>query len=128
MVESAAFVSLGFDGPSDSIRQFHLDFGVLVVLTSVAGKCKDSLIRRKVIYLMLAGDIQEGIWSSALTAQVLKRLVAPEEHGRVVRSSKDIPEDARVRKLDVKIGNGGKLASIKYTFGWGIHEESFAWQ
>jgi hypothetical protein len=128
MVENAALaVGLEADNSSSGTPLFHMDFGVISVLVSIAGKCRDPIIRRKAIGLMRAAPIQEGIWSSVLSARVTRGVVDLEESGRTVMSCKDIPMEARLQQLRVYIGPGGKRANIRYTFGYGNRYEVFEW-
>jgi hypothetical protein len=64
---------------------FDLDTGLIVPLYFVAGKCRDSRIRRKAIQLLRASERQEGVSNSLMTAKVAERLVEIEEEGLLDR-------------------------------------------
>lgn len=130
MVDNAAIV-VGLD--SDDIPspqpQFHMDFGIAAVMISVIGKCRDPLVRRKAILLLLAVPVQEGMWSSVLSARCGHSVVKMEEEmsGRVVRSCEDVPFEARLQRLTVDTGPGDREATMTYTFPYGERVEALIW-
>ena len=133
MLHDAA-VALGLDRdsqpqcPDGDAPQFHLEFGVMTAILSVAGRCRDPLVRRKALCLILAAPAQEGIWSSKLVAMVARRVIDMEESGRVVYSGRDVPREARLNQLIVVLGYGEKRAKIQFTFPYGLVEEWIEWQ
>lgn len=108
--------------------QFHLEFGIITAILTVIVKCRDPLIRRQAVSLMLAVPSQEGIWSSTLLARVTKRLIALEEGGREVHSCHDIPQHARIRELVAAVGPGQTSAKIQFVFVYGTVEELISWE
>ena len=133
MLRDAA-VALGLDDdgrpsrPEGDARQFHLEFGVMTAILFVAARCRDPLVRRKALCLILAAPAQEGIWSNMLVARVARRLIDMEESGRVVRSCSDVPPEVRLQQTKVVIGRGDKRAKIQLTFPYGVVEEWIEWQ
>ena len=136
MVHDAA-IALGLDeqddlclaepAPAPAQPHFHLEFGILTAILTVIVKCRDPLIRRKALSLMLAAPSQEGIWSSVMLARVAQRLIALEEGGRDVRSSSDIPKCFRVTELLATVKPGDAHATIQFVFAHGTVEELIPW-
>lgn len=129
MLEYAAIAAgLGTNGVSELQPVFHTELGIVSAVISIAGKCRDPLIRRSAIALLLAGTFQEGVWSSVLAARVARRIVVMEEAGRDVHSPADIPQDARLRRLRVRISPESRRAEILYGFLHTTYEEVLEWQ
>ena len=130
MLEYAAIASRLDDDDSsgEPIPQFHMEFGIAIAIGSIAGKCRDPLIRRKALLFMLNEPSQEGLCSTLLTARVIRRVIEVEEEGRIVNTCQDIPMEARIQNLQVIIGPDGKRAIIKCTFPDRSVEETFTWR
>ena len=129
MLEYAA-IAMGLDSQNPPGEQplFHTELGIVSALISIAGKCRDPLIRRSAIALMLADTVQEGVWSSVLASRVARRIVTMEEAGRDVRSARDVPAEARRRQLRVHISSENRQAKIFYRFLHIACEEVLQWQ
>lgn len=124
-----AVIAAGLDDEGTVIQQphFHMECGISLPVCAVAGRCRDPVLRRKALSILQAMSKQEGIWSSALTAQIGRRVVEMEEEGRDVKSCKDIPVEARLLALRVHIGASDKKATICYIFAQERREEIFEW-
>ena len=82
---------------------FSLDQGFTAPLFKVARSCRDPIIRRRAINLLLMAPRQEGVFDGVLAAKVAERLVALEEEGQgEVTTAADIPRDARIVVLNVQ--------------------------
>lgn len=95
--------------------RFHLDVSVQPALASVVARCRDFFIRQKALALMQMEHSQEGFWDIPMAAGVLRRLVALEEKGRVVRTCKNIPIETRTRILNAQLtapGSGRPLSGF----------------
>ena len=102
---------------------FCLDMSLIGVLFSVAHKCRDPLLRRKVISLLYSVPRQEGVWDSILTARVAERIVVIEEAGLTeVKCAADVPDWARVSDVNVNFDLLARKGSIKYTRGRGRYD------
>ena len=133
MLHDAA-IALGLDDDGWSLSskgdnpQFHLEFGIMSAILFVAARCRDPMVRRKALCLILAAPMQEGIWSSRLAARVIRRLIDIEESGRIVHSCKDVPPEVRLQQAKVIIDGGEKRAKVQFTFPYGVVEEWIEWQ
>lgn len=94
--------------------QWHIELGILPAVSSVVGRCRDPVIRRRAIALTQAYRMQEGFMDTNLTVGIWRGLVAVEEKGRTVRSCEDIPAEARVRGFQVEPGPGQNQATVQY--------------
>ena len=78
---------------------FHMDVGVLPPLVFLVAKCRHPEIRRQAIEIMQTKRIQEGIWNSSMAVKVATRVIQMEEFGLMVKSSEDIGNSARIRRI-----------------------------
>ena len=127
MVIDAALI-MGLEDKLDEFPSLESRFYLTTILGSIVRKCRDPLIRRKAIWLMMMAPVQEGVWSSALTVRISRRTVAIEESGRDVKDPTDIPEEARVLAVRVCLGPGDTQVTARYTLTHGWHEETLMWQ
>jgi hypothetical protein len=126
MVDNAA-IALGSDDHScpDKQPQFHLHFGVTSILESLIRRCREPRVRRRALALMAARPVQEGIMNSDLSVRTLRRLVALEEGTMIVRTCKDIPEQARLVHVDSRFSSCGTQFMMRFDFRHGSVEETF---
>ncbi|KAF4953222.1 hypothetical protein FGADI_6197 [Fusarium gaditjirri] len=112
---------------SQAAPVFHLEIGAVPVLFMTVAWCRDPVIRRRAISLLMSNQAQEGIWSSLLTGRVARRLMEAEEGDLNVHSCKDVPGPRRVTSVLVRLGPREREATIRY----GLHdrewEERIAW-
>ena len=125
MVDNAT-IALGLDdcGSLSAQPQFHLHFGVISILKSVIGRCRDPYIRRRAIGLLAAKPVQEGMFSSDLTVKIARRIVELEEGGRAIASCNAIPEDARLLFSSLHLDSGHPRVMVRFTFKYGTREET----
>ncbi|OAQ70925.2 C6 zinc finger domain-containing protein [Pochonia chlamydosporia 170] len=117
----------GFDAaeaPTDQQPQFYMEIGILPALFFLSAKCRDPEVRRRAIEIMESNHIQEGIWNSEMAAKVAKKVMALEEGEFMVKSSNDIDDLARVRRVAVHAGPEVTYLNIGYELhsGW-VEEE-----
>jgi hypothetical protein len=108
---------------------FSLSLGLISPLYITVTRCRDPSIRRRALYLLYTCNRKEGIWDSRLAAHVAQRIVEVEEAGAmplsghgssghndtvVVISADQIPENARVRDLEVSFLSD-RTGRIRYT-------------
>lgn len=112
------------DASADQQPQFYMEIGILPALFFLSAKCRDPEVRRRAIDIMQSNHIQEGIWNSEMAAKVAKRVIALEEGEFVVKSSNDIDDAARVRRVAVHAGPEVAYLNIGYELhcGW-VQEE-----
>jgi hypothetical protein len=112
------------DAPTDQQPQFYMEIGILPALFFLSAKCRDPHVRRQAIDIMQTNHIQEGIWNSEMAAKVAKRVMALEEGEFTVKSSNDIDDIARVRRVAVHAGPEVAYLNIGYELqcGW-VQEE-----
>ncbi|KAF9778292.1 hypothetical protein IL306_004219 [Fusarium sp. DS 682] len=121
---------LGFeetDDMSQAAPQFHLEIGVVPVLCVTVAWCRDPVIRRRAISLLMSNQAQEGVWSSLITGRVAQRVMEAEEEGLDVRSCKDVPGQRRVRSVFVSLGPMKRQAMIRYGLQDREWEEPITW-
>jgi hypothetical protein len=104
--EMVELVKVSLEG-HDSL--FSLGTQGIIVLDVVAKKCRDPLIRRKAIKLLINKSRREAFWDSVLTAKINMWIIDIEEEGMV---DGFIPEEARARKTGVKFDMEKRVAHI----------------
>ncbi|KAK2594362.1 hypothetical protein QQS21_007922 [Conoideocrella luteorostrata] len=104
--------------------QFYMEIGILPALFFLCAKCRDPQVRRRAIEIMQSNHIQEGIWNSKMAAKVAQRVIALEEGEFTVKSSNEIDDVARVRRVAVHTGPEVTYLNIGYEMecGW-LQEE-----
>ncbi|KAL4729705.1 hypothetical protein ACLX1H_004128 [Fusarium chlamydosporum] len=121
-----AYTKRDWSSNPPSKAYFHIDLGFTSVLISVIARCRDPFVRRRAIAVMLADRVQEGTFNGSQSARVGARVMELEEarSGKEVKSSSDIPEEARVRTIRVHLlGGEDKKVKIVYGFDQGSFEE-----
>ena len=95
---------------------FSFDLNIISPLYSVAHKCRDPYVRRRAIALLRSSPRQEGIWNSTMAAHVAERIMTIEESGLgEVKSSKDVPDWARISDVVASFDPIEKKASFSYS-------------
>lgn len=90
-------------------KVFSLDIALIVQLYFVAGKCRDSRLRRKAIEL-LRSERQEGVTNSLMAARVAERLVRIKEEGLLYRDKVEyrgagfVTRERRISGVEIKLG------------------------
>ncbi|OAA49476.1 C6 zinc finger domain protein [Metarhizium rileyi] len=112
------------DAPTGSQPQFYLEVGILPALFFLSAKCRDPEVRRRAVDIMENNHVQEGIWNSQMAAKVAKRIIALEEREFLVKSSNDIDDLMRVRRVAVHAGPEVAYLNVGYELqcGW-VQEE-----
>ncbi|KAJ5280154.1 hypothetical protein N7478_005526 [Penicillium angulare] len=82
---------------SSSPTNFSLDLGIVGTLFNVAARCRDPRIRRHAISVLRAAAVQDGVWNSAVVADIAEKWVEIEEEGLgTVTTCADVPPDSRL--------------------------------
>ncbi|CAI6089446.1 unnamed protein product, partial [Clonostachys chloroleuca] len=115
------------DFGDSSKASWHMEIGVTPVLFQLIARCRDPLVRRKAIAIMLADQMQEGVWNSFLAARVAKILVEVEENGKQVLSGHEIHVTRRVRTVQVQLESGDRQAKVQYANRYGSLEHYISW-
>ena len=95
-------------------RSYSVDLNIVYPLLFIVMKCRDPRIRRKALALLSEAPRQEGIWDSELFVALGRWSIQKEERGRVVRSTEDVPADARVTYVKRTHNFGEKRCLITY--------------
>lgn len=95
-------------------KKFLYEHGVIPSLYLVGFKCRDPVVRREAHGLLASVRRKEGVWESDLMAKVVEQIIAIEEGGRVVYSSSEIPEEARVWREWIQNGERDKLSKVLF--------------
>jgi hypothetical protein len=74
---------------------YHFDGGFIPPLFLVATKCRDRVLRREAISLLLSAPIREGVFDSICVGKMAQWLMELEEEG--VPEAEEIPDHRRVR-------------------------------
>lgn len=86
-----------------SVPRFTFDAGIIMPLYFTASRCRDPLLRRQAIEVMLNPSRQEGCWESTTAVKIAERVIWIEEHGlKRVYTARNIPTTSRVRCMNVK--------------------------
>jgi hypothetical protein len=89
---------------------FCIDVGVVPALDIVIKMCRDREVRREALRLLRSYPRMEGVWDSALIAEIGQWIVGVEEEGM----ERDfIPEYARVRLTKVEADIPAKRAKLE---------------
>ncbi|VUC30156.1 unnamed protein product, partial [Clonostachys rosea] len=115
------------DSEDSSKPSWHMEIGVTPVLFQLIARCRDPLVRRKAIAIMLADQMQEGVWNSFLAARVAKILVEVEENGKKVLSGEEIHVTRRVRTVQVQLESGDRQARVQYANKYASLERFISW-
>jgi hypothetical protein len=104
--EMIELVEVSLEG-HDSV--FSLGTQGIIVLDVVAKKCRDPLMRREAIKLLINKSRREAFWDIVLTAKINMWIIDIEEEGMV---DGFIPEEARARKTGMKFDMEKRVAHI----------------
>ncbi|KAF2758313.1 hypothetical protein EJ05DRAFT_499840 [Pseudovirgaria hyperparasitica] len=82
---------------------FSCRFGVVFPLYLVAARCREPLLRRKALGLMLHYPRREGLWDGVLAARLAFECMCLEEDAvpGPVTCAKDIPEECRIKGVAI---------------------------
>ena len=102
-----------------SVPVFSLDNGIVGPLFHVVRRCRDPRIRRKALSLWRATPRQEGVWDGMLALQVAEKIMLVEEEGLgEVQCCTDIPCEARIASLAVRMHSEEKRANVCFSKIW----------
>ncbi|KAK5065363.1 hypothetical protein LTR84_001201 [Exophiala bonariae] len=90
-------VALGDHYRSPRRVSFGIDSGVIDTLSFIAGRCRDPIIRREAIDLLIQTNRMEGDLQGTTGSTILSKLIELEEEGLDVSCASDIPETSRLR-------------------------------
>jgi hypothetical protein len=76
---------------------FNFDLSFVAQLYIVGARCRDRLIRRNAIELLLSKPRREGVWDSILAGHMARAVMEVEEEGMAKDSHLRPPEENRVR-------------------------------
>lgn len=96
-----------FWGSNSSV--FSFDLQIIWALDIVAMKCRNPLLRREAIRLLISKPRREGVLDSLLSAKVHMWLVGIEEDG--MRDG-IVPEESRVRNFGMKLDLVNRVANV----------------
>jgi hypothetical protein len=120
--------------PASKRPSFTLDTEIIMPLSTVVLKCRDSQVRRKAIALLRSTHKQEGIWNSLLTARVIERVMEIEEDGLdgEMGAAMSIPRWNRILGVQIKFDNEYRRANVQYVKpqedgGMETIDECFEW-
>lgn len=95
-------------------KKFLYEHGVIPSLYLVGYKCREPIVRRQAHSLLACIRRKEGVWESDLMAKVVEHIIAVEESNRVVRTSSDVPNEARVWREHIQAGGSSKLPKVLF--------------
>lgn len=78
---------------------FTFNMQCILPLEFTARKCRDPLLRREALRLLIAKPRREGLWDSTMAARICAWIMGIEEEGMV---DSLVPEEARVRNVRAK--------------------------
>ncbi|EME43852.1 hypothetical protein DOTSEDRAFT_23975 [Dothistroma septosporum NZE10] len=78
-------------------RSFGIDDGLVDILAFIGHKCRDPIMRRQAVDLLLQSNRIDGDRIASTPASIIQAQIKLEEHDLVVKSSQDIPEDRRLK-------------------------------
>jgi len=83
---------------------YSMSLGVIAPLFATAVRCRNPIIRRQALQILLMCNRKEGLWDSIISAKVAERVICIEEthlfEERQDRCVGRIPEHARIRQLE----------------------------
>lgn len=90
---------------------FSFEFRILPMIFGVATKCRDPILRREAIRIMLSAHWKEGIWDSLLCGKTATWMMNIEEEG--MDEDGNIPEQFRCfdEKFDLNVP--GRIAVVR---------------
>lgn len=110
--------------------RFTFELGVIPILFYVSAFCRDPVVRRAAVQMVMEARIQDGVWSSMLTGRVAERMMNLEEGAvaGVVRTCADVPEDVRIHECLVFIDPYESRARVQYKCGNRCWQEVVMWE
>ena len=104
------------NGSSSESPIFFMDMNIVGPLFSIAHRCHDPIIRRRIIALLYSTPRQEGLWHSVIAARVAEKIMKIEEAGLgEVKSWADVPEEKRISDIDMQFDLQGRKGYLKYS-------------
>ena len=98
-------------GPALGSTRFTIDFQCLMALYVVARKCRDPVVRRDAIALLLSKSWREGVWDSVLAGKIGQWIMEIEEEG--MDENGFVPEWSRVRGAEVNFDLRERTAQVR---------------
>ena len=93
-----------------------MDMNIVGPLFSIAHRCRDPNIRRRIIALLYSTPRQEGLWHSVIAARVAEKIMNIEEAGLgEVKTWADVPEEKRISDIDMQFDLQGRKGYLKYS-------------
>ena len=90
--------------PVSGDTPFSCELGIICPLFFIASNCREPLMRRKAVALLLSTRRREGRWESISAAVVAQRLIEIEEEGlEIVTQPSDIPESKRIAFVEPRV-------------------------
>ena len=130
MVDYAATAAeLSSDQPMKTSPLFTLDLGINAHLYTVAVRCRDPFLRREAIEILRKAHRHEGLWRWDHVAHLADRIMALEEEGLTdIRSCHDVPEEARLKHIQIRFSPDASNATIDYMIRERIYHETLHWE
>lgn len=94
--------------------RFNFELGINPILLMTTQLCRSRTLRREAVALLKLHDCREGIWDSNAMAKIGEYYIALEEKGI---KTELIPEDSRIRVLNLVFDQGKRVAKISYSRG-----------
>jgi hypothetical protein len=109
------------DGSYSHLKaSFALDLGIVPPLFVVATKCRDRMLRREAIALLMSSPRREGMWDSLLCGKVGEWIMEVEETGMMefemfnpVSTSELVEEDKRVMIKEILFDLQSRTATLR---------------
>ncbi|KUJ16116.1 uncharacterized protein LY89DRAFT_782423 [Mollisia scopiformis] len=92
------------------VPKFCFDSGVVIPLWFTGHKCRDPILRRKVISLLLSYPRREGVWDSVFAGLVIECLRAFEEE---YMKDGEVPGWARIRNTSFDVDLKKRVVEVK---------------
>lgn len=94
--------------------RFNFELGINPILLMTAQLCRSRSLRREAVALLRLHNCREGIWDSNAMAKIGEYYIELEEKGI---ETEFIPEDSRIRVLNLVFDQGKRVAKISYSRG-----------
>lgn len=134
-LEMLAFAEQAYsnnESENERTPHFDLDHSGIPVLFVVVASCRNPQIRRRACRLLQQKNVHQGLWNSLLAGHVAERLINIEEDAArtmggkdcEILSASDIPAEARVVLMALRVQAGGNFATLSFSNAAGSWQEA----
>jgi hypothetical protein len=109
--KSRVLLNALFDTKAPYNTTFLFDFQCIMPLYIVGRKCRDPVVRREAIALLLCQSWREGVWDSLLAGKISKWIMEIEEEG--IQDDGFVPEWSRIRGAEVNFDLKERSAQVR---------------